>query len=125
MDKTLYCPNCELPLHQCGAHVADKCAGKPATKPGSIHFSALQATSSISALGLVAARMLQEHHQVTLMVSTDGFVEVVPLGELELDNWSEDDALTALVGRGYTDNQLADYLRQRSIRRPSTFLGYK
>lgn len=97
----------------------------PPSKPGSIHFSALQATSSISALGLVVARMLQEHHQVTLMVSTDGFVEVVPLGELELDNWSEDDALTALVGRGYTDNQLADYLRQRAVRRPSTFLGYK
>lgn len=26
---TIYCPDCKLPLHLCGSHIADKCAGLP------------------------------------------------------------------------------------------------
>ena len=28
MSDTIYCPDCLLPAHLCGSHIADKCAGK-------------------------------------------------------------------------------------------------
>lgn len=91
-----------------------------------VHVSALNSVPAVSAIGLVAARMLQQHQIVTLIVGTDGYIEVVPPGELELDNWGEEDALQNLIQRGYTDQQLADYLRQRAIRKPGAiYMGRK
>lgn len=85
--------------------------------PTPITLEALSTVPAISALGLVAARVLQQHGIVTLMVSTGGVIEVVPIGELELDRMIEPDALGYLLAHDYTDDQLADYLRQRDIRK--------
>jgi hypothetical protein len=83
-----------------------------------LHVSALDTTAAVATLGLIAATALRSNQIVTLQVGADGYIELVPTGELELDNWSEADALHALIDRGYTDNQLADYLRQRAVRKP-------
>lgn len=91
-----------------------KPANNEITEP--VHYNTLQSSASISVIGLIAARMLKQHQQVTLMVSTDGMIEVVPVGELELDSLDEEIALQNLLQRSYTDQQLADYLRQRAIR---------
>lgn len=85
-------------------------------EPQAITISDLQSTSAISALGLVAATMLQKHGTITLQVSASGRIEVVPTGELELDRLPEQEALADLVMRGYTDQQMAEYLRQRNDR---------
>ncbi len=90
----------------------------PPDKPNRIHVSQLESVPAISAIGLIAAKALQANHTVTLQVSTDGFIEFVPAGELQLDARSEESALQELISRGYTDKQLEDYLRQRQIRQP-------
>lgn len=84
--------------------------------PTPIKLESLSTTGAISALGLVAARTLQQHGIVVLMVSTDGAIEVVPVEELLLDEMSTDSALSVCVNRGYTDQQMQDYLRQRDVR---------
>lgn len=76
----------------------------------------LDTVAAISALGLVAARSLQANGIVTLMVGSNGAIEIVPSGELELDSMSIDSALQALIERGYTDKQLEQYLLQRDTR---------
>ncbi len=103
--------------------VSDKPGANLAIEPTRIHVAALNSTGAVAAIGLVAATALQKVGLVSLMVGTDGYIEVVPAGELEMDHWSEDDALQSLVANGYTDNQLQEYLRQRAIRRPVSVLG--
>lgn len=86
----------------------------PSDKP--ISANQLENVGAISAIGLVAARMLQQHGIVTLMVNADGVIEVVPDGELELDLLPEYSAISALVQKGYTDEQLIAFLKQRDCR---------
>lgn len=86
------------------------------TLPTRIHSSALNSTGAVAALGLVAATALQKVGLISLMVGTDGYIEVVPPGELELDRLLEPDVLRYLVELGYTDAQLSEYLRQRAVR---------
>jgi hypothetical protein len=81
-----------------------------------LRINALEGVPAISALGVVAARMLQQQLIVTLMVARDGSIQVVPDGELQLDSCNEEDALATLVQKGYTDAQLYQYLEQRSVR---------
>lgn len=87
----------------------------PPSKPV-IHYDQLSSTAVMSALGLIAAQALHHRKQITLMVSTGGIIEIVPVGELELDLLDESSALQELLKRDYTDQQMADYLRQREIR---------
>ena len=84
--------------------------------PRRVAYSELNSVPAVSAIGLIAAKMLHEHRVVTLMVAQDGSVELVPAGELELDLLPEPSALSALISQGYTDQQLESYLRQRSAR---------
>ena len=72
--------------------------------------------AAVAAIGLVAAKALQAHGVVTLQVGDSGYIELVPVGELELDRLSEQEALQELISRNYADSQLADYLRQRAHR---------
>jgi hypothetical protein len=81
-----------------------------------VHYSNLMTTAAMSSLGLIASALLLQHEQVTLMVGTDGNIEVVPVGELELDLLDEASALQELVNRDYSDQQMAEYLRQREVR---------
>lgn len=85
-------------------------------EPIKLRIDALNSSRAISALGLVAGKMLLATKQVTLQVSRSGFIEIVPPGELELDLLEEQSALRVLVDRGYTDQQMASYLAQRADR---------
>jgi|SRR4051812_552110 hypothetical protein len=84
-------------------------AGKP------VRVEALSTSDAVATLGLVAARVLQQHGIITLM-AIDGVIELVPQGELELDCVGEQAALEQLIATGYTDTQLSSYLRQREAR---------
>lgn len=73
-------------------------------------------TKGVTALGLIAARVLQEHGTVVFQALATGAVVVVPHRELALDDIPEPEALHLLVADGYTDQQLADYLVARDSR---------
>jgi hypothetical protein len=73
-------------------------------------------TKGVTTLGLVAARMLQEHGTVVFQALATGAVVVVPARELELDGLPEAAALQLLVDEGYTDQQLAAFLEARDSR---------
>jgi hypothetical protein len=81
-----------------------------------IHKDYLASVPAISTLGLLATKMLATHNIVTLMIDKDGFVQLVPQGELELDSLPEPTALSTLIATGYTDEQLTSYLQQRNQR---------
>jgi hypothetical protein len=87
-----------------------------APEPTPIHSSALNSTGAVAALGLVAATALQKVGLVSLMVGTGGYIEIIPDGELQLDDCDEVEALSRLVCSHYTDAQLGEYMRQRAIR---------
>lgn len=71
---------------------------------------------SVHALGVIAARELQEHGMVTLFVNKEGVVELCPVGEIELDTEDQQDALVMLVNKGYEDAGLEAYLKGREAR---------
>lgn len=68
------------------------------------------------ALGLACARMLQVHGQASFYITQLGTVEFIPKGELELDALEDTKAIASLLERGYTDVQIAAYLRGREAR---------
>lgn len=72
--------------------------------------------AAIAVIGYLAATGLKADGVVTLQVGDSGNIELVPVGELELDQLPEQEALQELIGRNYADAQLADYLRQRAHR---------
>lgn len=120
--NTIVCAHCSK-----FGHGADDCPSRVAAisptllhqgddQPRRVEYYQLNSTAAMSAIGLVAARMLLEHRIVTLMIGKDLTVEVVPAGELELDSLPEESALQALISRGYTDQQMSDYLQQRQMR---------
>lgn len=53
---------------------------------------------------------------MTLFINSNGEVEICPPGEVGLDGLPEDAALSILIDRQYTDEQLAVYLRGREAR---------
>ena len=84
--------------------------------PTVITLEQLSNVGAISAIGLIAARMLGLNGIVTLMVGATGVIEIVPEGEIELDALATDAAISALIVRGYTDGQIESYLGQRDAR---------
>ena len=71
---------------------------------------------AVFALGLLCSQALQQRGEVHLHLNSQGIVEVIPLGELELDILPEQVALQALIAQQYTDNQLESYLQGREAR---------
>lgn len=77
---------------------------------------ALDTPQARVALGTVAANLLQLAGQVTFFVNAGDLVEIAPPGEVELDATEVMHALQALLQKGYTDEQLQEYLRGREAR---------
>lgn len=77
---------------------------------------ALDTPQARVALGTVAANLLTLAGQVTFFVNADDLVEIAPPGEVELDACEPVAALEKLLQRGYTDEQLQEYLRGREAR---------
>ena len=77
----------------------------------------LPTPDAVLTLGALAVRTLQEQGIITLFVNREGVIELCPRGEVELDGLPEDQAITALVDRGYTDEKVIAYLKGREARR--------
>lgn len=76
----------------------------------------LQTADAVLGLGLVAVRELLSKGMVTLFINDAGQVEICPPGEVELDGLEEADALSVLLDRGYSDEQLMAYMKGRKTR---------
>lgn len=91
-----------------------------------LRASSLGTPEAVFQLGLLCSQMLQARGEVQLHINQQGEVELIPIGECELDILPEQAALQALVAMNYTDNQLLSYLQgreQRLYRRRSQKLG--
>ena len=71
----------------------------------------------ISVLGAICGKALLEYGQVTFFLNQFGVVEIAPPAEVSLDALPESESIQILVGAGYTDEKLTQYLRQRDARR--------
>ena len=83
---------------------------------GRITKDNLQTADAVLGLGLIVVRELTDRGTVTLFVNEEGLVEICPHGEVELDGVDQEDALSVLLDRGYTDEQLLAYIKGRKAR---------
>tara|TARA_R110002096_G_scaffold203845_1_gene389246 strand:- start:305 stop:592 length:288 start_codon:yes stop_codon:yes gene_type:complete len=83
-------------------------------KPLSVtHLGTDQATA---VLGVLASAHLSQYRVCTFYVSLDGTIAVAPAGEITLDALPEPMAVRELTDRGYTEEQLIEYLKGRDAR---------
>ena len=76
----------------------------------------LQTAQAILSLGIAIAKSLGENDMAIVFINLDGEVEFCPPSELLLDTTPLDDALTELLDKGYTDEQLMAYMKGRKLR---------
>lgn len=86
------------------------------TNTRKLHREDLANSGAPSALGLIVARQLLEYGESTVYLDEDGFVAVAAPGEVGLDALPEEMAINQLVGQGWTDEEVASYLRGRDAR---------
>jgi hypothetical protein len=77
----------------------------------------LPTPEAVLTLGAIVVRALQEKGVVTLFVNLGGIVELCPPHEVELDGLPEEEAIQALVSRGYADELVITYLKGREARK--------
>lgn len=63
------------------------------------------------------SRKLQDHGVVALFIDADNDIQIALPGELELDGVPEEEAISALLSKGYDDTQLVAYLKGRDARK--------
>ncbi len=80
-------------------------------------LKSLQEPKGLAAVGLVASAELRSKGVCTLFVNREGFIELLPAGELELDLMPEQESLQVLLRRGYSDDMLQAFLQGRDTRR--------
>lgn len=81
-----------------------------------LHYSELATTRSVASLGLISVKQLQIKKTCAFYVNKEGLIKNVPLLELQLDVLPEVMALQTLEDKGYTDEELERYLRERDER---------
>lgn len=87
---------------------------KPQGKPLSVtHLGTDQATA---VLGVLATKHLSTYRVCCFYVSLDGTIAVAPPGEVTLDALPEPMAIQELTDRGYSDEQLIEYMKGRDAR---------
>lgn len=69
-----------------------------------------------AALGVLATKHLALHGVVAFYVALDGTVQLALPGEITLDGIPEPMAIRELTDRGYTEEQLIEYLQGRDAR---------
>jgi hypothetical protein len=77
----------------------------------------LATSEGVLSVGILAVKELQEKGFVTLFLNKDGEVEFCPRDEIVLDLFPEDQAISLLVEKGYSNSQLTDYLKGRDARK--------
>ena len=88
----------------------DKPAGKPLSR------EQLGSDQATAALGVIATQHLALHGMVCLYTTADGIIQVAPPGEVTLDAVPEPMAIQELVDRGYTEDEMIEYLKGRDAR---------
>ena len=76
----------------------------------------LPTAEAVFSLGLVIAKALQEGKPITIFFNQEGNVELAPHAEVLLDTIDEENAVEALLERGYQDEQVLAYLAGRRAR---------
>lgn len=81
-------------------------------------FTIAKATEppGIILLGSIAAKELINNGFVAFFINYEGVVELADPIELALDLFAESEALAHLTGRGYPDDRLVAYLKNRETR---------
>lgn len=77
------------------------------------HLTSVKGTA---ALGLVVTKRLLEAGVCTVYLTNEGFVQLAAVGEVTMDALPEPMAIQELTNRGYTDQDLAEYLEGRDAR---------
>lgn len=81
-----------------------------------LHKTELTSTGATAALGLTVISRLVEFGVATVFIDGEGFIKVADPGEVTLDALPEEMALKELLGRGYDDPRLVEYLKDREAR---------
>jgi hypothetical protein len=87
---------------------------KPQGKALTIHH--LGTDQATAVLGVLATQHLSQYGVCTFYKALDGTLLVAPAGEVTLDALPEHMAVRELGERGYTDEQLVEYLKGRDAR---------
>lgn len=69
-----------------------------------------------AALGLLVVRQLLEYGQSSVYLDDEGFVAVAAPGEIGLDSLPETMAINTLLEQGWTEEEVARYLKGRDAR---------
>ena len=81
-----------------------------------LHKADLSNEGTPTMLGLIVARQLMEYGESTIYLDAEGFVAIAAPGEVSLDSLPEEMAINTLVGRQWTDDEIAVYLKGRDAR---------
>ena len=87
-----------------------------AEKTERLHRDQLASGTACGTLGIIAARQLVAHGQASFYLDEDGYVAVASPGEFKLDGMPEEMAINTLHSQGWTDDEIADYLKGRDAR---------
>ena len=83
---------------------------------GRLNKSQLTSVQGTAALGLAVTKRLLEAGVCTVYLTSEGFVQLAAVGEVTMDALPEPMAIQELTRRGYTDQDLAEYLEGRDAR---------
>jgi hypothetical protein len=81
-----------------------------------LHKRDLATSAAPAVLGLIVVRQLLEFGQSSVYLDDEGYVAVAAPGEISLDSLPEPMAINTLVDQGWTDEEVANYLRGRDTR---------
>ena len=81
-----------------------------------LNRSDLTRADAQAVLGLLVARQLIEYGQSTVYIDLEGNVAVCAPGEVGLDSLPEEMAINTLSDQGWTDEEVANYLKGRDAR---------
>jgi hypothetical protein len=76
----------------------------------------LQTAEAVFGLGMVIVRALQEGKPITIFFNQEGQVELAPYNEVLLDTLPEEEAIEALINKGYSEELILNYLNGRRAR---------
>lgn len=81
-----------------------------------LHKRDLATSTAPAILGLIVTRHLLEFGQASVYLDDEGYVAVAAPGEIGLDSLPEPMAITTLAEQGWSDDEVATYLKGRDAR---------
>ena len=81
-----------------------------------LHKRDLATSAAPAILGLIVTRHLLEFGQASVYLDDEGYVAVAAPGEISLDSLPETMAINTLADQGWSDDEVATYLKGRDAR---------